>query len=235
MTNRRQFLQTSVLASALPLAINGLIPSRDAVAGAEAGRHVALHKAIFDDRYAEGRLFARTMAGLGIPVYALQNGDVTDLWYEELDLLWRGRPAAIAGTTQFGPMFVLERFANERGMRVALRVEHQVGSDGKLTHAMTGPPQTLSLAHDLKEQALEWPVLMAGLLSHCRGDCRVPTRDTLLMPGGKPELITASIAAGGGVPESVIHYYSSSSVQEGRGVPWDGPLFSWVIAAAKRR
>ena len=36
--------------------------------------------------------------------------------------------------------------------------------------------------------------------------------------------------AGQDAPESVIHYYRQFASQEGNGVPWDGPLFSWVLA-----
>lgn len=172
MTNRREFLQTGVSVSTLSFAINGLVS--DAAHARSADNKVALHKAIFDDRYAEGRAFAQTISGLGVPAEALRDGDVTH-FYEELDLLWRERPAAIAGLTQFGPMFVLERLGLERGLRVARRVEHEVRSSGPLEHTMTG------------------------------------------------------------APESVIHYYRPLALQEGRGIPWDGPLFSWVIAPAPPR
>jgi hypothetical protein len=33
-----------------------------------------------------------------------------------------------------------------------------------------------------------------------------------------------------GESDSVIHYYRQFAIQEGRGIPWDGPLFSWVLA-----
>jgi hypothetical protein len=125
--NRRQFLQTGVSVAALPLAFDALT-SGDAFASSRAPG-VMLHKAAFDDRYREGHRFAETMAGLGVAAQALRDGDVTAL-YLELDRLWREQPAAVGGLTQFGPMFVLERLAVEHGLRMVLRVEHEVGSGG---------------------------------------------------------------------------------------------------------
>ena len=107
MKNRREFLQTSVLASALPLAVSPLLPARGAFAGAESGSRLFLHKAIFDDRYAQGRAFAGAMQAFGARVYALQNGDVTSLWYGELDLLWRREML----TRSYRPVWVAARTA----------------------------------------------------------------------------------------------------------------------------
>lgn len=157
--------------SSLPFALNVSSSAEAAPAGSVP---VTLHKVIFDDRYAEGRSFAAAVGKFGVPVRALDNGDVTGFWYDELDALWRERAAAIAGLTQFGPMFVLERLARERGMGVAMRVEHRADSAQQMTHAITAPPET------------------------------------------------------------VIHYYTSASIRDGQGVPWDGPLFSWLIAPGGR-
>jgi hypothetical protein len=235
MTSRREFLQASVLASTLPLAVKGIVPAHAALADARTSDRLVLHKAIFDDRYAEGHAFANAMRRLGVRSYALENGDVTKLWYEDLDHLWREGPAAIAGMTQFGPMFVLERFARERGMRVLLRVEHQAHASGTLAHVVTGPPSTLSLLDELRDQDVDWPVLMAVLLADCRANRSTPASRTVRLAGAKPELARRGAKAGAlHVPESVIHYYAGSRIQEGHDVPWDGPLFSWVIAPRRR-
>lgn len=227
-TNRREFLQGGVLVSALPLAINASL--LEAASAESAVNEVVLHTAVCDDRYAEGCRFAQTIAGLGVPVRALRNGDVTGL-YQELDLLWRVQPAAVAGLTQFGPMLVLERLGRERGLRMALRVEHQVQADGTLSHAMTGAPDTLAFAEALQRHGVDWPVLIAALATRCAGEGRAPVARTVATPGGKPILARAPAAD---EPESVIHYYRPFTMQEGRGIPWDGPLFSWVIAPTAR-
>lgn len=235
MTSRREFLQTGMAVSALPLAVNELLLPEAAASAVGTAVHaeacnVTLHKAIFDNRYAESRVFAREAGKRGVPTYALNEGDVTDLWYEELDLLWRKTPAAVAGLTQFGPMFVLERLANERGMRVAIRVEHQVRDDGTLTHVLSAPPESAVFADHFRFD-MDWSALMAWFVTHCRTDCTTSVERTVVTRGAKPMLLQAPDAD---IPESIIHYYTPLGIREGRGVPFDGPLFSWVIARPVR-
>jgi hypothetical protein len=227
MTNRREFLQTGVSVSALPLTTGLLSPARAAHIEVNS---TSLHKAIFDDRYAEARSFADAMGRFGVPVHALENGDVTDLWCSERDSLRRRRQAAIAGTTQFGPMFAFEQLGREHRMRVVMRVEHQARGDGTIAHVMTGPPQTLALADDLRLRGADWPVLMAALLAHCYSDGSPRVEHTMVMWGADPVLRQIPRPRGKPAPESVIHYYTPHAIREGHGVPWDGPLFSWVIA-----
>jgi hypothetical protein len=230
MTNRREFLQTGVSVSALPLAIGGL-PSSMAADVRREPEPLSPHKAIFDDRYAEGRAFAAAIGRFGVPARALTNGDITDLWYDELDLVWRTQRVAVAGLTQFGPMFALERLGNDRGMRVVLRVEHQLRADGTLAHVMTGAAETLAAAEQLQRRGVDWPTMIAATLAHCRADRAAPAECTIVMPAAKPELTPPpAAAASSSAPETVIHYYTTAAIQEGRGIPWDGALFSWVIA-----
>ena len=229
MTNRREFLQTGVAVSALPLAADGLLFPESATAAVAPGarRDIRLYKAIFDDRYAEGRGFAEEARRSGTPVRALKNGDVTDFWYDELDLLWRRTPAAIAGLTQFGPMFVLERLAQERGLRTAMRIEHRPQDDGSLAHVNHAPPESVALMARAESARADWPALAAALATQCRADCAAPASATVTAPGWKRPLPDGPQAGG---PESVIHYYTPLAIREGQGVPWDGPLYTWVLA-----
>lgn len=224
MPNRREFLQTSAAVSAL--AIDGLVPPSAAALG-RARSAVPLHKAIFDDRYAEAQRFGAILAAHGVAARALEDGDITRFWYDELDLLWRRERAAIAGMTQFGPLFALEQLAAERGLHVAMRIEHRVESDGTLTHRVTAPDETIALLEERPPAAgLEWPSV--GALAACRctdSSCRTVT---LRLPGAKPELRPA--AATQTETPSVIHYYTPRAVQQGYGDALDGPLYSWVIA-----
>jgi hypothetical protein len=228
MTNRREFLQTGLAASALPLAINGLLSPSDAAA-LGAGPSVRLSQAVFDGRYAEGLTFAREIERYGVRPVALDAGDVTAV-YEALDLAWRGAPTPIAGLTQFGPMFVLERLANERGLKLALVVEHRARADGEIAHVVWSDPATAALAVRLSAQTADWPAIMAVLAAHCRADVAARVAETIVLPGIAPVLDSR-----GPAPESVIHYYAQSSVQDGLGVPLDGPLFSWTLVPAPRR
>ena len=233
MTNRRDFLRTGISVTALPLTANALL-SPDSAFTRTKGESVAIHKAIFDDRYAESQVFAETLGRFSVPLCAIENGDITSLWYDELDLLWREKPAAIAGSTQFGPLFALERLANERGMRIALCAEHQARADGTVAHVLTGPAETMVLADYLRQQGADWPVLMAVLVAHCHADGAAPVEHTMVMPGAKPVLRQTPASPRVSAEASVIHYYTPQAIREGHGVPWDGPLFSWVISPAPR-
>jgi hypothetical protein len=228
MTNRREVLQAGVVAAALPLAVGGMLGPRAAAAGM---LNVQVYKAVFDERYAECRAFGEAVARNGIAVRAIADGDITSFWFDELDLLWRDTPVAIAGLTQFGPMFVLERFGRERGLQVALRVEHQSRAGGLLRHVMSGPRETLDLAARLRSEGMHWPLAMAGAVAGCRASCSAPAEETLVMTGVRPEIAggTLSSARESG-PERIIHYYMTHAHREGYDLPLDGPLFSWVIA-----
>lgn len=81
-----------------------------------------VHVIVADRRFAESRAFAAEAARSGQRI-AWIDGDVTDLWYDELDGLWRRKRAAIAGLTAYGAFFCLERLAMDRGLRVAFKQE----------------------------------------------------------------------------------------------------------------
>jgi hypothetical protein len=229
MTNRREFLQTGVAVTAWSLATSELPAS-----GAVQSSSVSLHGVVYDPRYDEARAFAAGAALRGARACAIENGDVTDLWYRDLDLVWRSRPAALAGISQFGPLFALERLASERGLSVRLRVEHRPTGGGALEHALSAPSESIALAERLLAQRVDWPTAMAMLVTAVRADAaHDPLEErTLVTPGEAPLLRRVP---GASAPESVIHYYTPVAVQEGRGPALDGPLFTWLIAPARGR
>ena len=221
MPNRRQFLQTGAAVSAI--ATNGMIAGT--AGGAPTATRARVSRAIYDDRYAEGRRFAEVIAAHGVPTRALDDGDITRFWYDELDPLWKREPVAIAGFTQFGPMFVVERLALEHGMHVALRVEHCVADAGTLEHVLTGPRETLALAAGFETLHADWPGLIAALACGVAADDSPADHASLATPEPAPELPSAGPPA-----PSVIHYYTPLAVQQGYGPALDGPVYSWVVA-----
>jgi hypothetical protein len=223
MPNRREFLQTSAAVSAI--AANGVIAGT-----ASASRPRKPSRAIYDDRYAAGRRFAEVTAAHGVPTRALDDGDITRFWYDELEILWRREPVAIAGLTQFGPMFVVERLALERGLELVLRVEHRSGSDGSLEHSFTGPRETLALAAGFEGLHSDWPGLVAALACGVGGDDS-PRHDAALATAESAPRLAPSIER---TAPSAIHYYTPVAVQQGYGPALDGPLYSWVVAPRAR-
>jgi hypothetical protein len=227
MPNRREFLHTGAAVSAI--AANGIL-----VRGAEAigaRPRFALGCAIYDDRYTEGRRFAAVVGAKGVATRALDDGDITSFWCEELEGRLRRERLGVAGFTQFGPMFVVERLAAERGMRLALRVEHRSAAEGTLTHIFSTPRETLELAEGFEALRADWPALMATLACRVGGDDSVWRTGELVAPGLDAPRLPPSSAA----PTPFIHYYTPQAEQQGYGSALDGPLYSWVVAPRAQR
>ena len=150
MPNRRDVLQGGIALTSLPLVARAAWDSSDVPRPA-----LAPYRILFDDRFAESRRFGAEIARLGGAVRAF-SGDVTDLWYEELDVRWRREPIAVAGMTRHGPLFCLERLAWGVGLRVVYRAEHRRVSDGSIAHVVVAPEDTLQLAVDLRAANIDW-------------------------------------------------------------------------------
>jgi hypothetical protein len=123
MASRREFIQAGIAASVLPMTVAGRT-----VAASQRADESNFYKVIFDERFPASVAFGEAWKARGAAVHAIR-GDITDLWFHDLDLQWRNRPAPIAGLTAHGPLFCLERLAWDRGMRVVSRVE-QPSDDG---------------------------------------------------------------------------------------------------------
>jgi len=124
MASRREFLQAGIAASLLPMAVSGgnlALGERDEPAG--------FYKVIFDERFPASVAFGEEWKARGAAVHGIR-GDITDLWFHDLDLQWKRQPLPIAGLTAHGPLFCLERLAWDRGMRVVSRVEQTAMHDG---------------------------------------------------------------------------------------------------------
>ena len=77
---------------------------------------------IADERHANSRAFARDAAKSGARIVWTQ-GDVTDFWHNELDLLWRREKVALSGLTERPAFFYLVRLGMDRGLRVISKSE----------------------------------------------------------------------------------------------------------------
>lgn len=172
MTDRREFLQAGLAVSIL----GGTLLTSASASGAHlaGGPVVPLHKVLVDASLPDGIAFGAEVARHGASVHTFSNGDITDFWYNELDLLWRERRAAIAGLTRHGPLFVLERFAWDRGMRVVFRAEHEPANAG-VRHLLSGPSASLVGVADLLKSGSGWPTAMARGVAQCALGCSPPS------------------------------------------------------------
>jgi hypothetical protein len=120
-----------------------------------------LHKVLVDGELAESVAYGEAAENSGVPLHVFARGDISDVWYDELDLLWRQRRAPIAGLTRQGPLFVLERFAWDRGMRVAFRSEHSSGPARVVSHPLRGCDEAVSAASRLIAAGADWAEALA--------------------------------------------------------------------------
>jgi hypothetical protein len=166
MKSRREFLQMGVVALSLPIATGARAGTAASAPGqAKESAAVALYKVIFDTRFADSASFAEEAGRLGASIHGIR-GDMTDLWYYDLDARWKKSPAAIAGLTAHGPLFCLEQLAWNHRMRVVFRGEHRYLPDGRVEHTFLGPESMVQRAGDLREGA-DWPSRIAGVIASC--------------------------------------------------------------------
>jgi hypothetical protein len=133
VTSRREFLRSGLAVSAAFVSSLTLLPANAAQAAP-----LRLERFVFDSRFAAAVQAARLAAARGI-VLAETAGDLTNLWYHDLDLRWRRAPMTLAGITTKGALFVLETFAADRGMRVLYRGEHGAVDAGRApVHTLAG-------------------------------------------------------------------------------------------------
>ena len=114
MTNRRQFMQSGLVFSTLPL--TQFAAMKMAVASPE-GPDLILENFVADRRYAESMAVASKLGSQGVPVVEI-TGDLTDLWINNYSAKWKRAPMTLAGVTGQDALFVLETLAPDFGMRV---------------------------------------------------------------------------------------------------------------------
>jgi hypothetical protein len=117
MTNRREFIASSLLVSGASL----LPPISAQAAGSELLAH-DVDCFVYDLRFAEARALAEQASQRGIAP-APTTGDLMTLWYDYLDLRWKRAPMTLAGLTTHKGLFVLETLAADHGMHVVWRAD----------------------------------------------------------------------------------------------------------------
>jgi hypothetical protein len=166
VANRRQVLQLGIAASVLPLSARAFL-SRPAVPEAAA---IPLYRTVYDARFRAARAFAARARMLGARLKRI-DGDITDLWYNDLDLRWKQGPVAIAGLTDTSALFCLEHLAWGAGrLRVVYRADHWRHHDGRVMHRM--PKQVAAATPPLGADPAEWGRRAADLIVLHRGSER---------------------------------------------------------------
>lgn len=145
MANRRQFLKIGIASSSIPLAASAVKANTlRAFFSDTAEQSIPFYKILADRRYPESMSFAEEMHGRGFDIHVLDDGDPTAFWNEELREIWETMPVAIAGVTNFRPMFCLQQLGRTYGTRVVYRGVHAIADNGEIKHRVEGPSKMLS-------------------------------------------------------------------------------------------
>ncbi len=133
MASRREFLQAGLAVSLLPVVGS---------ASEASNPPVPFYQVIADQRFPSSLAFGEEWRARGATVHSM-HGDITDLWFHDLDHQWKKQPVPIAGLTAHGPLFCLERLAWDHGMRVVSRVEQDAhDQDGEPLISWVIAPKT---------------------------------------------------------------------------------------------
>jgi len=177
MASRREFLQVGIAALALPISARAALSP--AAARAENAVPVTpLYKVIFDERFRASVAFGAEARNMGLPTHSIQ-GDITDLWFHDLDAQWKKQPAAIAGLTAQGALFCLERLAWDHGMRVIFRGNHRYLPDGAIEHALTGSESVVKEMAALRHDGDDWAARIARLVARVPEGPSTPAKATV--------------------------------------------------------
>lgn len=170
MLTRRTVLKTGAVVpsaawlSGLTTAFAGGVfaPQRRARAGTDT---LTLERFVYDVRFAEAWDVAQHVGAGGVALSPIAD-DLMDLWYDELDLLWKDRPLPLAGVTMKEALFVLETLAMDRQMRVVYRGRHGCVENGRIVHQLAGPA-TLVERFAVLEPAADWQRELASAMTQC--------------------------------------------------------------------
>ena len=188
MTDRRSFIGGSAALAAVATAGAGRAGTLP-----RAGR---FYKVVVDSRFAESVAFAREAARSGVALARI-SGDVTDLWFNDLDLRWKAGPVAVAGLTGADSLFCLERLGWDAGLRVVFRGEHLANASGGLDHRLTAPRGLLAGLGDASLGSELWPREAARLALACpfeRAGGTAVRGSTCAAPSHGPGLVSWVIA-----------------------------------------
>jgi len=147
MVNRRSVLKIGAATAAgvlvkMPVSGRNLSPAK---------AHIAFHRAVFDERFAECRGFAAELHSAGVFTSAIR-GDVAGLWYDDLRAHLREDRLPVAGLTDRAALFCLEELARDVNMRVVFRVDHTIELDGLAQHGAAAEASIVSATRRLPKE-----------------------------------------------------------------------------------
>jgi hypothetical protein len=177
MTNRREILQAALAAAAV-------LPGFKALAAAPGS--MPLYKVLYDPRTPAGLAFAASAKRSGSPLHATR-GDVTDVWFNELQPQWRQHRTATAGLTDFHSLFVLDMMARDAGMRAVYIATHRLCGRDRFEHRLFGPHELVRQS-SLVTDGYDWASTAAGIVTGFAGEVSVAAQHSSIADARNIEL-----------------------------------------------
>jgi hypothetical protein len=163
MTTRRTVIQAGAMiaAAATPVLSLSAFTAPEGQA-APSGPALQYYRVAYDGRIAGAASFGAAARSLGACVHDI-DGNMTALWYHELQPRWQHSPAAVAGMTRFSALLGLQMMASAAGLRVIYRGNHHLESPATV-HGLFGSAAVLSGRTALPSAAGAWPAEVAGIV-----------------------------------------------------------------------
>jgi len=165
MISRRRVLKTGALMPSAAWLSSLVAPFAPFAVGRARSNALALERCIYDARFAEAYDIAQLIGARGVALSPIAD-DLMDLWYDELDVLWKAQPMPLAGITLPEALFVLETLALDRQMRVVYRGQHGLVEDGRIAHTLAGPAELVGRFASLPPDA-DWQRELAAAMTEC--------------------------------------------------------------------
>ena len=128
-------------------------------------------RVLFDERYEACRSFAASARRLGCGTQSIA-GDVTAVWFNDLEASWARGEGTMFGMTTRSSLFCLEQLASNHWMRVTARIEHRAEPQGAVRHQLHSPEPTLQQAASVLATDADWPARLAAPLLEGLRDAR---------------------------------------------------------------
>ncbi|MBS0614446.1 MAG: twin-arginine translocation signal domain-containing protein [Proteobacteria bacterium] len=161
--SRRSFVKSGLAVGAAASVAAVASTSKNA-ANDPLGLRLPIHLALFDTRFPAAHAFARALAIRGVTL-APYDGDVTPVWFNQLDPVWRQYPLAVAGLTTEGALFCLEQLAWDNRMRVVYRGLHESSAQGGTRHVLQSSARRPQDVHGRLSGVQPWPAQIAELIA----------------------------------------------------------------------
>jgi len=160
---RREFLQSA--AAIVPACIAGSHWSVFAESTVDAAKLSRISAVVYDERYADCRTFADTLARRGA-VALPSGGDAVRVWYGALRKRLTHDPGFVAGFTTDSDLTVSRECGRELGLRLVYEGSHDSRASNRLTHRLRGTGAEKEVYAALLRDDIAWPEAIANALGH---------------------------------------------------------------------